>query len=86
MPLIESMPLTMTLVLEVDGHRLEFTERVRSLQGARYHGADPREQGYSTDNSLETRIRASTDALTAVLVERARITVQRLYPVAGDRR
>jgi hypothetical protein len=85
-PMIENTPMTMTLVLEVDGHRLEFAEAVRNIQGARYDGADPRDQGYSTDNSLEAKIRAHVDTVADVLVARAQQTARRLYPVADDAR
>lgn len=84
MPMIDSTPLVVTLVVEVDGHRLEFVESVRTIHGARYDGADPRAHGYSPDNSLERKIRDHLDATLSVAVERAQVTARRLYPTAAD--
>lgn len=80
MPMYESQPVKVTLTIEVDGHVLTFTE-TPAAKGARYHGADPRDTGYSTSETLESSIRLAVTAGSHDLRKRAIETVARLYPV-----
>ena len=83
MPMSESLTLTVTLTVEVDGHRLTFQERTGSgtrAVGARYDGADP---SYTIE-TLEGAIRRVAAEFTAEVDAQARASLGRLYPVAGD--
>jgi hypothetical protein len=86
MPMIESTEMVVRLEVEVDGHVLRYVTKPRRLQGARYHGADPREHGYSTDNSLEAKVRSTLADLVGQVSADAGRDTARLYPKAGDQR
>ena len=81
MPLYEHLPVKVTVVIEIDGHTLNF-EEVGEAKGARYHGADPRDNGYSSSDTLESSIRALVAANIARAAERANQFIAGVYPVA----
>jgi len=79
----EQLPVTVTLIVEVDGHTLTF-EKSGAVTGARYHGADPREHGYSTGDTVESGIRGAVDTLVAGVAKRSESFLRNAYPVCGD--
>lgn len=84
MPLHESVPVTVTLTVYVDGHVLAFSESDKAA-GARYGGRVPAGP-YRPDESLEAVIRATVaQCLGTASAEAVRFLV-RAYPVAGDER
>lgn len=81
MPAHESLPVTVVLVVDLDGHHLSFTATGKAT-GARYHGAVPGGP-YRPDESLEAHIRtAVAQCIGAVSADAGRF-LQRAYPVAG---
>jgi hypothetical protein len=83
-PMYENLPVKVTLTVEVDGHVLTF-DGSGEVRGARYHGADPRENGYATSETLESGIRGAVDTGAARAVKAANEMVARMYPVAESR-
>jgi len=83
MPTLEHLPVTVNLTVEVDGHTLSFEERGK-VMGARYHGADPRETGYASSDTLESSIRGTVDTCVAGAIKRAEAFLRNAYPVCGD--
>lgn len=81
MPLRESVPVTVTLIVEVDGHRLTFEETGRA-SGARYHGAATTRE--YLNEVLEQNVRGTVDTCAARVQKRAEQLVARMYPVAAD--
>lgn len=77
MPMREHATVTATLVIEVDGHRLEFTQTVEA-SGARYHG-DPPPASFR-DAVLEANIQSAAGIGIGNVVERSAVAVGRLYP------
>ena len=85
MPSYESLPLTVVLRIEVDGHILRFAETGKAT-GARYHGADPAVSGvYRTEETLENSIRLGVEAALTSATARADLLLTRMYPVSTDR-
>lgn len=78
MPMREHATITATLVIEVDGHRLEFVQTMEA-SGARYQG-DPPPDAFR-DSVLEANIRAGATISVGRVVQRADVAVGRLYPV-----
>lgn len=85
MPLHESLTAKVTLTIEIDGHRLTFEEDIRRIAGARYRGADPRQTGYSTSDTLESEIRRLIHNATQLAAARSAEFLQRAYPIHTDR-
>lgn len=85
MPMRECLPVTVTLLVEVDGHRLTF-EETGDATGPRWHGEDPHVSAYSTKpgDTLEANIRGTVDTCTARAARRAETFLRRAYPVHGD--
>lgn len=83
MPMREHTNITVTITVEVDGHILTFHE-TGSADGARYHGADPRDTGYATSDCFETEVRAAVTAGVVKANGRLQQLLHRAYPVAGD--
>ena len=83
MPLLENLPVRVTLTVNLDGHTLTF-EETGKVAGARYHGADPREHGYSTSDTLESGIRGTVDTCAARAIKRAEAFLCNAYPVCGN--
>ena len=78
MPIYESMPVTVRLITEVDGHVLTFEETGKAT-GGRYHGADP--APYTAAETLESRVRGTADTNIARATAKAMRALSRLYPV-----
>lgn len=84
MPLREDQDVKVTITIALDGHTLHFEEK-GAVHGARYHGKDPREHGYSTDETLESLMRGLVHASIAKAQVRAALFLQRAYPIHVDR-
>jgi hypothetical protein len=84
MPMYEHQGVKVTLVVEVDGHRLAF-EQTGKATGARYHGADP-QHGYDVTDTLEYCIRDAVTQAADRVVGRARTFLARAYPICTDNR
>jgi hypothetical protein len=83
MPLHESLPINVTLTVEVDRHILRF-DRAGKATGSRYHGeAAPQEYRNSV---LEANVRHEVAKLLDQLVDESGELLRRLYPVDADRR
>lgn len=86
MPARESLPVKVTLIVEVDGHTLTFTEKGEA-NGARYHGKDNRGiGGLATGTALESDIRGWVDTCVQQAHARALLLLQRAYPIYSDTR
>ena len=86
MPKREYLPVKVTLIVEVDGHALTFTEKGEAT-GARYHGEDNRGfGGLATGAVLESDIRGWVDTCIGRAHERASKLLQRAYPIYSDKR
>ncbi len=77
MPRIERVPIKVTLVVEADGHRLEFSETT-TADGGRNAPYDP------VDPSLEQVIQVAVDACIARVHDKAMNLVNRAWVVVGD--
>jgi hypothetical protein len=78
MPMLEHQSIKVTLTVEVDGHTLTFTETGKAI-GARYHGADPRVAGYSSGDSLESKIRTTVEECVTEVGDKAEMFLSRAY-------
>lgn len=78
MPMYESRPVSVTLIIEVDGHTLTF-EATRKATGARYHGKEP-PTGYTVQDSLESNIRGAVDTCITDITSRSGTFLARAYP------
>lgn len=83
MPLYEHKTVKVTLIVEVDGHTLTF-EETGNAKGSRYNGADPRETGYSTDDTLEKSVRGTVDSYASNAARRANTFLARAYPISDE--
>ena len=83
MPLLEHLPVKVTLTVEVDGHTLTF-EETGEVDGGRYNGADPRQRGYWISDTLELGIRDTVHTLTARVAKRSEAFLRNAYPACGD--
>jgi hypothetical protein len=81
MPMIENTPVTVTLTVEVDGHRLTF-EAHGKARGPRYHGTDP--DPYAAESTLEDSVRRAVSDAHIDVTARAQESIRRLYPVHTD--
>ena len=80
MPMLEHQSIKVTLTIEVDGHAFNFEKSGKTI-GARYHGMDPRADGYDKDDSLEARILSTVDHYVSEVSDRAEQFLSRAYPV-----
>lgn len=85
MPMHESLTAKVSLIVEIDGHRLVFEEDIRRIAGVRYHGADPRQTGYSTSDTLESESRRLVHNATQKAAARSTEFLRRAYPIHTDR-
>lgn len=87
MPKRENMSAKVTLIIEVDGHRLTFEEDIRQIAGARYHGVDPdpANLGFTTKDTLEHDLRRRVAAAIRVQAGRCEEFLRRAYPIHTDR-
>lgn len=76
----ESLPVKVTLTIEVDGHVFTFDETGKAT-GARYGGETP-PHGYG-DSVLEANVRGTVDTCTARAAKRAELLFTRVYPTAS---
>ncbi len=83
MAFYENLPVKVTLTVEIDGHTLTF-DGSGDARGARYHGTDPRENGYVASDTLESSIRAAVVAGSARAADAASELVARMYPVVDS--
>lgn len=81
MPMHENLPVTVTLVVAVDGHRLEFPVTVEAT-GARYHGRRPPDA--FANAVLEHAIRAEAGLALTKVTDAAAELLARMYPYAGE--
>lgn len=78
MPMHESLPVKVTLTVEVDGHVLTFDQTGKAT-GARYHGEAP-PQHYA-DATIEGNVRAAVDTCAVTALRQANELIRRMYPV-----
>ncbi|WP_041760120.1 hypothetical protein [Pseudonocardia dioxanivorans] len=74
--------MTVTLTVEVDGHRMTFEAHGKAM-GPRYHGTDP--DPYAVDSTLEDSVRRTVSHAHIDVTARAQESIRRLYPVHTDR-
>jgi hypothetical protein len=79
----ESVPLRVSLTVEVDGHALHFEEATRAW-GTRCYGEDPAKLGVPKGGSLEDQICIAADTCFTEAVRRAEQLLGQMYPVALD--
>ena len=82
MPVYEHHKVDVEVTVRVDDHTLRFVENGQAA-GARYHGRDPREHGFATSETLESRYQQAVGEALAVATGRAMQTMRRLYPMTG---
>lgn len=83
MPTNESVPLKVTLTVEVDGHVLRFVEEGRAW-GTRFYGKDPEKFGYGKGSSLEDAICITADTCFTEATRRAEHMLSQMYPVLAE--
>jgi hypothetical protein len=83
MPNSESVPIKVTLTVEVDGHVLRFEKESRAW-GPRLHGKDPLSRGYPKGGSLEDAICITADACFHEVEGQAERLLSQMYPVSEE--
>jgi hypothetical protein len=81
-PSNESVPLKVTLTIEVDGHVLHFADSGRAW-GPRLYGEDPEQQGLPRGCSLEDSICITADTCLTEVSRRAENLLSQMYPVTN---
>jgi hypothetical protein len=76
----ESVPIRVTLAVEVDGHVLRFEHEGRAW-GARFYGRDPEKAGFPKGSSLEDAICITADTCFTEVTREAETLLGQMYPV-----
>jgi hypothetical protein len=79
MPLFEHLPITVTVTVEVDGHKLTFAKDGKAI-GSRYHGRSSPYDG----ETLEDNIREVVGALLVCAANTTNRFLSNAYPVVAD--